>query len=134
MFRLHQRARVGAASAVLGEKVYYFGGRGGVSMTCLESRGAFDVFDTTTLSWSVVAPAQTNNPNLVPEDRSYHSMASDNQETIYLHAGCPANGRLNDLWAFNISTRKWTQLASAPGSGRGGTSIAVHPNGKSVPN
>jgi hypothetical protein len=113
--------RVGAASTALGGKLYCFGGRGGVSMTCLESHGSFDVFNPATSAWSVVSPTHED---AIPEDRSYHSMTSDNLNTIYLHAGCPATGRLNDLWAFDVTTSKWTQLASAPGSGRGGTSLA----------
>ena len=120
--------RVGAASTAMGSRIYYFGGRGGVSMTCQESNGSFDVFDTAKSSWSVVTTAQELAADR-PEDRSYHSMTSDNDHTIYLHAGCPAKGRLNDLWAFNTSTRKWTQLPSAPGGGRGGTSIAFSSSG-----
>ena len=117
--------RVGATSTAVGSKLYCFGGRGGVSMTCLESKGSFDVFDTTDKSsWSVVTPGQEYPADPFPEDRSYHSMTSDDNHTIYLHAGCPAKGRLSDLWAFDTSTRKWKHLASAPGGGRGGTSIA----------
>ena len=117
-------SRVGGAATAVGSKIYYFGGRGGVSMTCLQSKGSFDVYDTTSKSWSVVSPAEKCSADPYPEDRSYHSLTSDGDQTIYLHAGCPAEGRLNDLWAFNISTRRWKQLASAPGGGRGGTSIA----------
>lgn len=54
-------------------------------------------------------------------------MTSDNVDKIYLHAGCPAQGRLNDLWEFDTTTLKWRQLPSAPGGGgggRGGASIA----------
>jgi N-acetylneuraminic acid mutarotase len=51
-------------------------------------------------------------------------MANDSRDALYVHAGCPEKGRLNDLWAFVISSRRWVQLASAPGNERGGTSIA----------
>ncbi|RMZ81569.1 hypothetical protein DV737_g2465, partial [Chaetothyriales sp. CBS 132003] len=118
--------RVGAASTSIGSKVYYFGGRGGPSMACLESKGALEVFDTESNRWDVLTPASETRP----EDRSYHSMASDTQKTIYVHAGCPAQGRLHDLWSFDISTREWKQLASAPGGGRGGTSIAYGQRGE----
>lgn len=113
--------RVGAASTALGAKFYCFGGRGGVSMACLQSKGSFDVFDKSSSLWSVITPAEGD---VYPEDRSYHSMASDGTSKIYLHAGCPAQGRLNDLWEFDATTLKWRQLPSAPGGGRGGTSIA----------
>lgn len=123
--------RVGAASTAVGSNLFSFGGRGGVSMKCLESKGSFDVFDTTgKSSWSVVAPAEESPIDPYPEDRSYHSMTSDNNHNIYLHAGCPTKGRLSDLWKFNVLTRKWKQLPSAPGGGRGGTSIALSSCGK----
>lgn len=123
--------RVGAASTRVGNKLYCFGGRGGVSMACLESNGSLDVFNTAGApSWSIIKPAQAATVDSFPEDRSYHSMTSDNEKTVYVHAGCPVKGRLSDLWAFDISTRQWRQLAPAPGSGRGGTSIAYSSNGK----
>lgn len=51
-------------------------------------------------------------------------MASDREDTLYLHAGCPEKGRLSDLWAFSLSRREWTELAPAFDPPRGGTSIA----------
>jgi len=59
-----------------------------------------------------------------PEARSYHCLACDGINTIYVHAGCPYKGRLSDLWSFRVSKRLWTKLTSAPGPPRGGTSIA----------
>ncbi|KAL7947322.1 kelch repeat protein [Trichoderma barbatum] len=56
--------------------------------------------------------------------RSYHAMTFDGEKTIYLHAGCPSQGRLSDLWAFDIETLVWTELPYTPGPARGGTSIA----------
>ncbi|TKA83588.1 hypothetical protein B0A55_00390 [Friedmanniomyces simplex] len=51
-------------------------------------------------------------------------MASEGERTIYVHAGCPEKGRLSDLWAYQLSARKWMKLASAPDPPRGGPSIA----------
>lgn len=51
-------------------------------------------------------------------------MTSDGVDKIFVHAGCPASGRLADLWQFSTSELAWTQLADAPGPQRGGTSIA----------
>jgi N-acetylneuraminic acid mutarotase len=73
-------------------------------------------------SWERVQPANPSEP--VPQPRSYHAMSNDGRGALYLHAGCPEKGRLNDLWVFIISSRRWVQLASAPGSERGGASIA----------
>ena len=33
-------------------------------------------------------------------------------------------GRLSDLWSFDLTTKQWRQRASAPDPPRGGTSIA----------
>lgn len=46
--------------------------------------------------------------------------------TFFVHGGCLANGeRTNDLWAFDVHTRTWTELPAAPGPARGGAAIAI---------
>lgn len=45
--------------------------------------------------------------------------------TFFVHAGCPASGRTNDLWGFDVMSRTWKEYPSAPGRPRGGTSLAV---------
>lgn len=113
--------RVGSASTTLNGKTYLFSGRGGVDMAPVCENGNLWCYEHTSQSWSSISPAD---PSCVyPEARSYHSMTTDGRDAIYLHAGCPAKGRLNDLWAFQVSSRKWIRLASAPGPGMGGTSI-----------
>lgn len=42
---------------------------------------------------------------------------------MYVHAGCPATGRLGTLHSFDLATQKWQALSSAPEPPRGGTSI-----------
>ncbi|KAK1715823.1 kelch domain-containing protein [Colletotrichum lupini] len=50
----------------------------------------------------------------------------DGYGTFFVHAGCLANGeRTNDLWAFDVRSRVWSQLPSAPGPARGGAAITV---------
>ncbi|RAK97877.1 Kelch repeat protein [Aspergillus ibericus CBS 121593] len=114
--------RVGAASTVINGKVYVFSGRGGTAMTPIEESGSFWVLDPAASAWSQVAPADPPSP--YPVGRSYHALANNGKDTIFLHAGCPEKGRLCDLWAFNIVTRQWQELAPAPKPERGGTSIA----------
>lgn len=114
--------RVGAASTVLGGKAYLFSGRGGEAMAPLEENGALWVYDQGTLRWSKIEPADSSAE--YPEGRSYHAMTSDGHDKIYLHAGCPASGRLADLWSFSISEKNWKKLANAPPPARGGASIA----------
>jgi N-acetylneuraminic acid mutarotase len=53
-------------------------------------------------------------------------MTSDKVENIYVHAGCPEKGRLSDLWAFNVNTRTWTELPTAPSPARGGASLTFY--------
>lgn len=113
--------RVGTASIALQGKIYMFSGRGGIAMAPVEENGSFWVFDTSVSEWSLVSP-DTAPP--YPAARSYHCLASDGDDRIYVHAGCPEKGRLSDLWCFQVSERNWTELASAPEPPRGGTSIA----------
>ncbi|KXH49640.1 kelch domain-containing protein [Colletotrichum nymphaeae SA-01] len=170
--------RVGHATAVIGSRIFLYGGRGGPDMTPLEEAGRVWVFDTRTNSWSFLdpvppAPGVTNLP--MPSPRSYHSAAAtdrprdfapkhargkqtwrawaqgdsadvgipqapivghaatnatdeedDGYGTFFVHAGCLANGeRTNDLWAFDVRSRVWSQLPSAPGPARGGAAITV---------
>ncbi|KAF2864804.1 hypothetical protein BDV95DRAFT_613169 [Massariosphaeria phaeospora] len=114
--------RVGSASAVLGGAMYLFSGRGGVDMAPVDEQGAVWAYDVAAASWSKIEPADPSQPH--PPARSYHCSASDGQHTFFVHAGCPAEGRLSDLWKFNVSDRTWTQAPDAPPPQRGGTSLA----------
>lgn len=116
--------RVGSASAVLNGKMHLFSGRGGVDMAPIEEQGAMWCYDPASSSWTKITPADSSAP--YPPARSYHCSTSDGKETFFLHAGCPAKGRLSDLWMFNINSCTWTQAPDAPGSQRGGASIAYH--------
>lgn len=73
--------------------------------------------------WELLTPASPTAP--YPASRSYHAMTSNGRDTLYLHAGCPAQGRLADVWAFHVPTRAWTELPAAPPPARGGASVAV---------
>ncbi|WYZ41599.1 hypothetical protein EsH8_V_000494 [Colletotrichum jinshuiense] len=170
--------RVGHATAVIGSRIFLFGGRGGPDMTPLEEGGRVWVFDTRTNTWAYLdpvppAPGVTILP--MPSPRSYHSSAAtdrprdfapkhvrrnqgwkawaqgdsaevgipqapivghlaanatdeedDGYGTFFVHAGCLASGeRTNDLWAFDVRTRVWSQLPSAPGPARGGAAITI---------
>lgn len=114
--------RVGTASTAISSKIYVFSGRGGPSMTATEESGGLWCFDSSLSTWYLITPADDSAKH--PAARSYHCMASDGVDKIYLHAGCPVAGRLADLWAFSVSERTWTKLADAPGAPRGGSSIA----------
>ncbi|KAF2111980.1 hypothetical protein BDV96DRAFT_649344 [Lophiotrema nucula] len=113
--------RVGSASAVCNSKMYLFSGRGGLDMAPIEEDGALWCYDPAQNSWSQLKPADSSKP--YPPARSYHCAASDGQSSLFVHAGCPAKGRLADLWRFDISNLSWTQAADAPAPQRGGASI-----------
>jgi hypothetical protein len=119
--------RVGSASAVVNGKMYLFSGRGGIDMAPIEEQGTVWCYDPASSSWTKIMPTDTS--AACPPARSYHCSTTDGKETFFLHAGCPANGRLSDLWMFNVNNRTWTQAPDAPGPQRGGASIAYH-NGK----
>lgn len=97
-----------------------FSGRGGEAMAPVDEEGRLWVLDPSNDTWSTLSPSSST----WPEPRSYHCMTNDTRNIIYVHAGCPEKGRRSDLWAFSTSTLEWTELASAPGPPRGGTSMA----------
>lgn len=115
-------ARVGSASAVVSGRIYLFSGRGGADMAAVEEHGGVWCLDPTGATWTLVSPADASKP--YPPGRSYHCAASDGTRTLFIHAGCPASGRLADLWKFDVESRAWTQAADAPAPQRGGASIA----------
>lgn len=81
-------------------------------MAPVDEKGAIWEFDPLSSTWTLLSPASIFDS--YPEARSYHCMTTDSRDTIYIHAGCPEKGRLSDLWAFNVSSRSWTELAPAP--------------------
>ncbi|ORX36726.1 hypothetical protein BD324DRAFT_651210 [Kockovaella imperatae] len=119
--------RVGHVAATVSNQIYVFGGRGGKAMTPLEEQGAVYNFDPSTSSWSLLKPTSSS----FPQARSYHCATSTSTHLI-IHGGCggaASGSRFKDLWAFDVSSRAWTQLPDAPGDPRGGSAIA-HAAGK----
>jgi hypothetical protein len=133
--------RLGHTAVSIADKIYIFGGRGGPDMTALEEKGRVWVFDTMTNSWSFLDPVESSP---YPEARSYHcstatehplplqteiaTLAAEHHGTIYIHAGCLAKGRTGDVWSFDLRSRFWSKLPDAPGSPRGGSSLAISRN------
>jgi hypothetical protein len=149
--------RVGHTAAVIGERIFVFGGRGGKEMKPLEENGRIWVYNTRTDTWSYLDP-MPGTP--YPAARSYHSSVAIEQPaapsktvkvdqaleeprpgtiaeaaqtdeergghgTFFVHAGCPASGRTNDLWGFDVRSQTWKEFPTAPGNPRGGPSIVV---------
>ena len=45
--------------------------------------------------------------------------------TVFVHAGCLANGRTNDIWAFDVASRTWRMFPDAPGAARSGSALTI---------
>ncbi|KAG8156581.1 hypothetical protein KVR01_013532 [Diaporthe batatas] len=114
--------RVGSASAVIKDSLYLFSGRGGIAMAPVEENGAVWRYTPSQSAWKRLEPADPEKP--FPAGRSYHAMASDGCDLLFVHAGCPEKGRMQDLWSFRLSSQTWRGLAAAPGPSRGGASLA----------
>ncbi|GAA5828944.1 hypothetical protein JCM5353_005179 [Sporobolomyces roseus] len=114
-------SRVGASFTSYRDKIYLWGGRGGTDMGTFSGENGIWKFDVATKEWREL---ETKGEH--PEPRSFHTMcALDNK--LYLHAGCPASGRLAQLHSIDLSTLEWTALPSAPEPGRGGTVLTALP-------
>lgn len=135
--------RVGHTAAVVGDRIYVFGGRGGKEMKPLEEQGRVFVFDTKLNRWSHLDPPH-GSP--YPEGRSYHASTAnehplpsdqdhterpigspdlDDHGTVFIHGGCTAEGRQADVWAFDVASRTWSKFPDAPGVARGGPCLTV---------
>lgn len=177
--------RVGHATAVIGNRIFMYGGRGGPDQAPLEEHGRVWVFDTKMHLWGhldpvlpaaePLSPAFADKRHHYPAARSYHSAAGvaqprdfearrrpstwaewaqgdsgavgtpqrpivgsvastsrdeddDGYGTFVVHGGCLAGeggARASDTWAFDVRSRVWQELPSAPGRPRGGAGLAV---------
>lgn len=86
-------ARVGHASAVIGSRIFIFGGRSGASAPPLEEAGRVWVFDTKTHTWSALDPLPaSNNPispvstPIYPAARSFHAAAAVDKPDAFVAA------------------------------------------------
>lgn len=106
--------RVGVTMAAVDTTIYVFGGRDSSHNELDE----FYSFDTCTNKWTILSPG--------PAHRSYHSMTADDHR-VYVFGGCGVDGRLNDLWAFDVNANSWIKFP-LPGDackGRGGPGLVV---------
>ncbi|RDW91087.1 Kelch-containing protein [Coleophoma crateriformis] len=82
--------RVGHAAAVIGERIFMFGGRGGKEMKPLQENGRVWIYDTRTDRWSFLDPVQ-GTP--FPAARSYHaSVGIEKPEPANAHPVAVNNG------------------------------------------
>ena len=79
--------RVGHATAVIGTRIFMFGGRGGPDMEPLEEEGRVWVFDTRHHTWSYLDPARAaaGIPAPFPPARSDHCAAAIDRPRDFAH-------------------------------------------------
>lgn len=119
--------RVAATMTTVGDRIYLFGGRTGVDMG-EGARGDLFVLDPTSTppEW---APLEVNASSPTPPSRSYHA-ATTARGKLYIFGGCGTNGRLNDLWEFDPSSKTWLELPRCDAVGaRGGGVMVAAPGG-----
>ncbi|RSL62963.1 hypothetical protein CEP53_004571 [Fusarium sp. AF-6] len=113
--------RVGSPSTAINGDIYLFSGRGGLEMKPIEENGGLWRYEVSKAQWTLLQPSDASAP--FPAGRSYHCITSDGVSKVYVHSGCPQEGRLHDLWVFDIVESAWRELPQAPGPARGGASI-----------
>ena len=101
-------ARVGHAAAVVHNQLYMYGGRVGKEFAdkTLDDLHAYDPSNNT---WQLITPATATRPPPL----SYHTLTASPTH-LYLFGGCTVDhGRSAALWAFDVSTTEWQQLAES---------------------
>jgi hypothetical protein len=78
----------------------------------------------------IAANPGTEEPKIgtIAEAAKDESEASMGHGTVFIHAGCPNEGRTNDIWALDVASRTWKELPAAPGKPRAGTSLTISKN------
>ena len=97
--------RIAHSSAVVGDHIYIFGGRTGITMG-EGSLNDFHRFNTVTEKWEPLICFGD-----IPSPRSFHAMTALGKK-IYIFGGCSPTGRLNDLHVCDVTTLTWSQLPS----------------------
>ncbi|CEJ91666.1 hypothetical protein VHEMI07364 [[Torrubiella] hemipterigena] len=91
-------ARVGHATALIGSRIFLFGGRGGPDMKPLEEAGRVWVFDTRTNTWSYLDPAPAIKGGAIvphPAARSYHCATSYDRPQEF---GADGDNKPTETW------------------------------------
>ncbi|KAG8418334.1 hypothetical protein J3458_005754 [Metarhizium acridum] len=99
--------RVGHATAVIGSRIFLFGGRGGPDMKPLDEAGRVWVYDTRSHAWSHLDPAPAVRGGAIvpqPGPRSHHcATASDRPRDFPVPA--PGRPRTWRQWALGDTSR-----------------------------
>ncbi|KAL7477390.1 hypothetical protein ACHAW6_003198 [Cyclotella cf. meneghiniana] len=112
--------RSGAASVIVKSRLYMFGGYGGGTGRLDD----FYSFNFATSSWEEVEVLSESRPGC----RENNGVVIGDSSRVYLFGGYNGNSWLNDLWMFDIETKKWSCIQESsdsnnPGGGEDATSI-----------
>ena len=116
-------ARVAHAQAECEDRVYVFGGRAGITM---EEKPMNDLWELDasgepeTETWTLVEPSEQSGPP--PQPRSFHRMVCIGK-SLYVFGGCGANGRMADLYRFDLDDKTWHNMGASLLRGRGGANL-----------
>jgi len=108
-----------AAVGVSSNTMLLHGGRSHVS----ESSALDDLysFDLMTGTWS----ALKSKGDACPSPRNFHSAVATGGNSFYIFGGCGNEGRLADLWRYDVRSGAWEELAHSGMLGRGGAGFAA---------
>lgn len=113
--------RVAHCQCIVGDRLYIFGGREGITMQEKPLNDLF-YFDLISRNW-----VQVDAKSSPPSKRSFHKMVTDGKRFIYVFGGCGEEGRLSDLHSFDTLEETWTKLPLCEEiKGRGGACLGIN--------
>ena len=121
--------RVAHAQAMVGNMLYIFGGRQGITMGEKPLNDLW-MFDVETQAWTDLTATMTG---VVPEKRSFHKMLAIGTK-LYVFGGCLSTGRSASLHCLDTKTITWTLLSETPEGlpGRGGGGFVASSDGQAL--
>lgn len=122
--------RIGHAQCAASGQLIVFGGRTSVSMGEGDLNDLWS-FDPEAVAWTPLEAASGEPPSA----RSFHRAAAVG-DRVYVFGGCDASGRRADLHEFDLSSRRWTELAPPADlggyPGRGGATLEAAADGSAL--
>ncbi|SPN99806.1 related to cell polarity protein tea1p [Cephalotrichum gorgonifer] len=101
--------RYGHSLNIVGSKIYIYGGQ--VEGYFMNDLCAFDLnqLQAANNRWEMLIPNGDSGPDPVPQARTNHTMVTYNDK-LYLFGGTNGYQWFNDVWCYDPSVNKWSQL------------------------